>query len=282
MDRRFTSSERRVFTDANREAWEEAAPVHAKSNQARLLKAFSQPGYNTLDRHCLDRLNEIGVEGKSIAHVCCNNGRELLSLKNMGAGKCVGFDASVAFIEQARELADVSGHTDVNFVVTDVYDIAKAHAGPFDIVIITIGVFGWMPDLTGFLKVLARLTRAGGHLFIEETHPVLMMYEEGEGGAPAYLKYSYFKQEPWVETSGLDYYQGIKRPSKPNYSFQHTLADIVMAAIGVGFSLEHFAEFGYDISGFCADLEHAQAKPPMGMTMTWKKKAATQPAITRD
>jgi ubiquinone/menaquinone biosynthesis C-methylase UbiE len=271
MNRSYSPGQRRAFTDANREAWDEAAPVHAKVNQARLLEGFSKPGFNTLDDHCLDRLKEIGIQGKSIAQLCCNNGRELLSLKNLGAGHCVGFDASAAFISQARELAGAAGHEDVEFVTTDVYEIPPEKSGPYDIVMTTIGVFGWMPDLAGFFRVLERLTRAGGHLFIEETHPVLMMYEEGEGGAPSYIKYSYFKEEPWAGTSGLDYYEGSKYQSKPNYSFQHTLADIVMAAIEVGFNLRHFSELDFNISEFCADLEHAKARPPMGMTMVWQK-----------
>lgn len=271
MSRSYSQKQRRQFTDANRHAWDEAAPVHGKINQTRLLEAFSKPGYSTLDDHCIDRLNEIGVQGKSIAQLCCNNGRELLSLKNLGAGHCVGFDASVAFLEQARELAVASGHTDVEFVATDIYDIPADQCGPYDIVMTTIGVIGWMPVLAGFFDVLARLTRPGGHIFIEETHPVLMMYEEGEEDEPSYLEYSYFKEDPWVDTTGLDYYERSNYESKPNYSFQHTLADIMMAAIEVGFDLRHFSEFGYDISGVCADLEHAVARPPMGMTMVWQK-----------
>jgi len=263
--------QRREFTDANRDAWDEAAPIHEKINQARLVKAFSKPGYNTLDDHCLDRLKEIGVQGKSIAHLCCNNGRELLSLKNLGAGHCVGFDASAAFIEQAHALAKASGHTDVAFVTTDIYEVPADKTGPYDIVMTTIGVISWMPDLEGFFDVVAQLTRSGGHVFIEETHPVLMMYEEGEGDEPSFLEYSYFKDDPWVETTGLDYYEGTKYTSKPHYSFQHTLADIMMAAIDRGFVLSHFAELGFNISELCADLEHAEAKPPMGMTMVWRK-----------
>ena len=271
MSKTYSRKQRREFTDANREAWDEAAPVHAKSNQSRLLEAFSTPGYNTLDDHCLDRLNEIGFQGKSIAHLCCNNGRELLSLKNLGAGPCVGFDASAPFIAHAEELAKASGHSDVTFVTTDIYDIPAVRSGPYDIVMTTIGVFGWMPNLAEFFDVIRRLTRRGGHVFIEESHPVLMMYEPGEGTDPSYLKHSYFKEDPWVEADGLDYYQGEKYDSNPLYSFQHTLADIVMAALNVGFSLKHFAEFGYNISNFCADLEHAEARPPMGMTMVWQK-----------
>lgn len=271
MGRHYSHKQRREFTDANRAAWDEAAPVHEKINQARLLEAFSKPGFSTLVDHCLHRLNEIGFQGKSVAQLCCNNGRELLSLKNLGAGPCVGFDASAAFIKQARELAQVSGHTDVEFVTTDIYDIPADKSGPYDVVVTTIGVIGWMPDLDGFFDVLEQLTRPGGYVFIEETHPVLMMYEEGEGDDPSYLKYSYFKEDPWVETTGLDYYEGAKYESRPHYSFQHTLADTMMAAINTGFVLKHFTEFGYNIAEFCADLEHAQARPPMGMTMVWQK-----------
>ena len=271
MSKIYSRKQRREFTDANRKAWDEAAPMHATSNQSRLLEAFSKPGFNTLEDHCLERLNEIGFQGKSVAQLCCNNGRELLSLKNLGAGHCVGFDASAAFIDHAEELAKVSGHTDMEFLATDIYDIPAHMTGPYDIVMTTIGVMGWMPNLAEFFDVINRLTRPGGHVFIEESHPVLMMYEPGEGSDPSYLKYSYFKEEPWVDTDGLDYYEGKKYDSNPCYSFQHTLADTMMAALNVGFALEHFAEFGYNIANFCADLEHAEARPPMGMTMVWQK-----------
>lgn len=271
MGRNYSRKQRRNFTGANRDAWDQVAPVHGKINQARLIEAFSKPGYSTLARHVVERLDEIGVQGRSVAQLCCNNGRELLSLKNLGANRCVGFDASAAFIEQARELAKASGHTDVEFVTTDIYDIPPDKTGPYDIVMTTIGVLSWMPDLRGLFEVMTRLTRPGGHVFIEETHPVLLMYEESEGDAPSILKYSYFKADPWEETKGLDYYEGTQYTSKPHYSFQHTLADIMMAAIGAGLTLRHFAELDYDISRFCADLEHAEAKPPLGMTMVWQR-----------
>ncbi|MDH3691735.1 MAG: class I SAM-dependent methyltransferase, partial [Gammaproteobacteria bacterium] len=253
---------RRRYTAANREAWDEVAPIHKKLNHDQLLDGFATKGYNTLEAHCTERLSEIGLVGKSVAQLCCNNGRELLSVKNMGADYCVGFDASSEFIDQAGELANVAGHKDVEFVVTDIYDIDSSFFERFDIVMVTIGVLGWMPDLSAFLEIASKLLKGGGHMFIEETHPVLMMYEEGEGDAPSYLAYSYFHDEPWRETSGLDYYGRTKYESKPNYSFQHTLSDIFMAAIENGFVLKHFRELAYDISNFCSDLENTSATPP--------------------
>jgi SAM-dependent methyltransferase len=270
-DKTYTKKQRREFTDANRKAWDQAAVVHETVNHAKLLKAFAEPGYNMLDDHCLEPLLEVGVKGKSIAQLCCNNGRELLSLKNLGAGYCIGFDATDAFISQARELTRVSGNDDVEFVTTDIYDIPDEKSGPYDIVISTIGVISWMPNLQEFFRIYSRLTKPGGHLFIEETHPVLTMYEEGENEASSYICYSYFKKDPWEETTGLDYYEGTDYKSSPHYSFQHTLSDTMMAAIEAGFVLRHFAELGYNISEFCADLEHAEARPPMGMTMMWQK-----------
>jgi SAM-dependent methyltransferase len=270
VSRVYTPNERRAFTDANREAWEEVAPIHEKTNQARLLDAFSNPGYNTLDDHCLDRLNEIGFEGKSVAQICCNNGRELLSLKNLGAGPCVGFDASPAFIEQARELTAKTPHTDVEFVATDIYEIPADKKGPFDLLMTTVGVISWMPNLDEFFGVFRELAKPGGHVFIEEIHPVLMMYEEGAGDAPSYLEYSYFKGEPWKETAGLDYYEGKSYEASPHYSFQHTVADIVMAGINAGFVLKHFAELEFDVGAMCVDLEDTKTQPPMGMTMVWQ------------
>ena len=134
------TDKRRRYTDANRAAWNEAAPRHARHNQARLLDEVRRPGFNVLGEHVLAPLREIGVSGRTVAQVGCNNGRELLSMKTLGAGRCVGFDHAEAFVAQARELAAASGHGDVEFVRTDAYDIPALAPGRFDIVMTTVGV----------------------------------------------------------------------------------------------------------------------------------------------
>ncbi len=264
---------RREFTDANRKAWDEAAVVHRKVNHEKVMKEISTSGSYTMDKHCLDQFSDIGIEGKTIAQLCCNNGRELLSLKDIGAGYCIGFDGTADFISQALELKAASGHTEVDFVTTDIYDIPKEFRGPYDIVMNTIGVISWMPNLGEFFKVYGDLTKPGGYIFVEDMHPVLMMYEEGEGEEPSYVCHSYFKQEPFVETASLDYYEGTQYESSPQFSFQHTLSDIMNAAILEGFVLKNFTELDYDISEFCKDLEKIEERPPLGFTMTWQKGA---------
>lgn len=264
---------RSYYTDANREAWNEAAPRHARHNQARLLEAFAQPGHVSLGGHVHRALDVAGVAGKSVVQLCCNNGQDLLSVKNLGAGTCLGIDAAEAFIEQARELAAAAGHTDsVRFLASDIYALPGDLNESFDIGLITIGVLNWMPDLEGFFAQAARVIKPGGHLVIEDMHPVLFMYEEGEGGAPPYLAYSYFRTEPFEELNGLDYYGGERYAGKPNYSFWHRLDKIIMAGIGNGLELRHFEEVAKDISFFCSELEHAEANPPLGFAMVWEKR----------
>jgi predicted RNA methylase len=119
-------------------AWNQAAPLHEQQRFARLLEDFRRPGYSLLDHVETAILKEIGLEGKAVAHLSCNNGRELLSVKNLGAGRCVGFDISDAFVDQARRLAQAAGLA-CEFVATDVYEIPATYDRSFDLVYITIG-----------------------------------------------------------------------------------------------------------------------------------------------
>lgn len=109
------------YVAANREAWNEVADRHAAHNQARLKELFSGGGYNHLSGEYIAMLERIGVAGKRVVQVCCNNGIDLLSAKEMGAGECLGIDQAPAFLEQARELTAVTGHANVTFLEANIY-----------------------------------------------------------------------------------------------------------------------------------------------------------------
>ena len=76
------------------------------------------------------------MTGKDVVHLCCNNGRELLSIKKMGAANCVGFDISCEFIDQARRLA-VFGSVSCQFIESDVYEISHEFDRQFDVCVLT-------------------------------------------------------------------------------------------------------------------------------------------------
>ena len=253
------------YIHANRAAWNQAAPIHGEHNFEKLLLDFQTPGFTCLDDIEIKILNEIGLSGKNVAQLCCNNGRELLSLKNMGASRCVGFDLADAFIEQANTLASSAG-IDCEFVCTDVYEIAPSYDGCFDLVYISVGALGWMPDLNAFLAVVKRLLRPGGWLLIYEMHPMLDMFEVGpEGTFP--LQYSYFKNEPYAEEGGLDYYGNQAYAGSISYWFHHKISDIIQGCLNNGLRVTSFHEYDHDVSSVFKGLERQEVKPPLSYTL---------------
>ncbi|MEM7292415.1 MAG: class I SAM-dependent methyltransferase [Pseudomonadota bacterium] len=216
----------------------------------------------------------MGVEGKRVIQLCCNNAAETVSLCNMGAAHCVGVDAAEEFLEQGREFIEVAGVGDrIDLIRSDVYDLPTELNASFDIALVTVGVLSWMPDLPGFFAAANQLLKPGGCLIIEDMHPVLFMYEEDANGGPSFIKYSYFTDEVWEETNGLDYFGKADYESNPHYSFMHRLDAILMAGIRCDLVLRSFKELDYDISLFCSDLEKSETKPPLGFVMVMESTA---------
>lgn len=263
---------------ANRIAWDESAPLHRAGPDWRpLLEGFRTPGYSCLNAIATPRLEAVGIAGRSVAQLCCNNGREILSVKNLGAGRCVGFDQSGAFLAQARELAAVGG-IDCAFVETDVNRIDRSYDGAFERVLITIGVFGWMPDLAGFLRVAARLLAPGGALCIYEQHPIMQMMDPWDEPDPARLTHSYFKGEPFVDEGPILYDDnnlgdGGRPASGPvQYWFPHKLSDILTACLAAGLAIKAFEEFPHNISSSAFEIYSDQpAQLPQSYWLTARK-----------
>jgi SAM-dependent methyltransferase len=261
---------REDFTTANREAWNEVAPIHAQHNHSRLLERFRTPSYSCLDQLETERLTALGLQGKAVAQLACNNGRELLSIKNLGAGRCVGFDISTAFIAQANDLARASTIT-CEFVCTDVYEIPQNYDRNFDLVYISIGVLNWMPDLDAFFAVSAHLLRAAGSIFIYDSHPLLDMLDEEDRELPVKLRDSYFDWGGEPDTLGLDYYGNTPYAARPHYAFHHTLSNILGGLIRNGLAIHAFDEYAHDISGGFPHLQGVEPKLPMSFMLIGQK-----------
>ena len=172
--------------------WNQTADVYNAEGFSKLLSIIGQPEFTTFDEVERRVFSGIGLKDKDVAQLGCNNGRELVSVKKAGAGRCVGFDLSENFIKLARRLALESGQ-ELEFVRTSVYDVSEAYTNVFDVVYVTIGVLGWLPDLPGFFKVVERLLRPGGHFFLYDQHPVLGMFDPNQ---KLVVDSSYFRREP--------------------------------------------------------------------------------------
>ncbi|MGB1239895.1 MAG: class I SAM-dependent methyltransferase [Pseudomonadales bacterium] len=257
----------RFYTEKNLDSWDEAASVHA-SAFPDLEKRVAQPGFDNLNPDFAKLVNEACTAHKDVLQLCCNNGLDLLSIKRRGAGRCVGIDGSKAFIGQAKKLAKAAGEQDIHYFCHNIYQLPPQLNSTFDCLVITVGVINWMPDLAHFFTICQALLKPGGTLLMEEIHPVLNMYQEGE---PSVIDASYFEKTPFCDTQGLDYFNHQKYQAKENYWFTHTMGDILNAAIGAGLTLQYIEELGKNIGNYCEDLADSPYTPPMAFVARWQR-----------
>ena len=256
-----------LYTKQTLKSWNQAAEIHSKQNPDLFLQT-ANCNFNALEEDFNRLVDATPIANASVVQVCCNNGKDLLSIKNKGAGRCLGIDGASKFIAQAKSLSQHPHYADVQFETHDVYEIPEHHHGQFDFAVITVGVLNWMPDIAKFFNICSRLLKPGGILLMEEIHPVLNMYEEG---SPSHLAYSYFNREAQRDTGGLDYFSGEKYDAEVNYYFQHTMSDIFSAAIACDLQLRTFKELSANIGNYCGDLADTPHNPPLAFIASWKK-----------
>lgn len=264
------------YAERNREAWNQVTPIHQQNNKINLQEAVQADEYSDLDPIETAVLKSVGVQQKRIAQLCCNNGRELISLLKLGAESGVGFDISDEAIKEAQLLATLS-KTNCQFVRTNVVEIDPAYFNQFDLVFVTIGALCWFEDLKRFFAVAAQLLRPDGHLLIYELHPISILFAlpgEADYEAEHELKiaYTYFRSEPFVIQSGLDYVGNTQYEAQTSYTFAHTLADIFAGILQNHLTIREFQEYPHDISLDFRHLEKYQ-KLPLCFTLVAQKSA---------
>lgn len=259
----------RIFTQANKAAWDASAPLHGQgSGWDELLRAAGQPGFSVLDDCLTATLTTLDVAGRSAVQIGCNNARELLSLASLSACPALGIDQSAAFLAQASRLAAAAG-LNPRLVEADVYDL-PGDLGRYDLVLITIGVLNWMPDLDRFFHIVRGLMNPDALLVIYETHPILEMFDP-HGATPLAPESSYFDKAP-VKVEDLITYDGSDGgPGETGYWFVHSLGEIVTACVQSGMRLlrleehpHHNREVDYDI------YQNRFAQMPLSYTLVAK------------
>ena len=249
------------FTNANRAAWNEISQRHREQRGEELMRLFSTRGASCLDSYETSRLQRLGLAGRRVVQLCCNNGRELISIKNLGAARCVGIDISDTALEEARALATRAG-VECEFVAADVYDVADQYERSFDLVYITVGALGWMPDINRFFQVVRRLMADQSALFIYEMHPLTDMFLPGSPD-PVAFAHPYTRTAPYVG-EGLDYYAGTEHKTQVSeFWFHHTLGAIVTAVAHSGIRVVSLEEFDHDVSNSFGAIEKVENRPPL-------------------
>ena len=259
------------YTESNREAWNQAMHYHKIVMDKKWDENLSDENYIFQKDPELAELYQIGITGKDIAHLSCNNGIELMSLKRLGANKCFGFDISDVAIEDAVKRAEKFS-LDCKFIQSDVLEISSEHFGNFDLVYITVGALAWIPDKQKYFDIAYKLLRPHGSIFIYEHHPfgdVFPYDDEYEGVLEA--KHKYFNTEIYSDTLGIDYYGGISYDSAPTYEFTYTISDLINILADLGFSIKKFNEYPTDIALCRTYLKPEEGKLPLSYILVADK-----------
>lgn len=235
----------------NKAAWEEAFEHRYTNWGDENYKILTSQKLPFLNPDVIKELEKIDLKGKAIAQFCCNNGRELLSMMQLGAEYGVGFDIAENIIEQARETARKTAQTNCEFVACNILDMDECYYHKFDFICFTIGAITWFEDLALLFEKVSSCLKQDGILFINDFHPfmnMLPMPDEDTFDADNLNKiaYSYFRKEPWIENSGMGYLTP-QYESKTFTSFSHTLSDLINAAIGSGMKITGLNEYSYDV-----------------------------------
>jgi SAM-dependent methyltransferase len=241
------------ITESNREAWNQALTYHQKARNNSLQIGFANPKFTTLNRDCdevlIDKLEKMNLAGKTISQMPCNNGRELLSLMRFGAKEATGFDISDVAIEEAKQLAEISG-LNAKFERVNILEIDNQFNKYFDFIYISEGSLQWFPDLNAYFSVVSRLLKENGEILIFEIHPFAYFFENGY--SPENQNFdtmiSYFNKGPFNYKNGLDYVGGIQYESKECYWFMHKMSDIINAVLQNGIGIYELNEYNLEMA----------------------------------
>lgn len=223
------------YFEANKELWNQRTTVH-KDSSFYDVPSFMQ-GKNSLTPI---ELNELGdVSGKKILHLQCHFGMDSLSLARMGA-EVTGVDLSDGAITEAKHLNDQLG-LNAKFICCNVYDLPKHLDEKFDIVFNTYGVVGWLPDLETWAQMISRYLKPGGYFYLAEFHPVIWMFDDDF----THIKY-YYQNRELIETDSTGTYTDRDAPiAAKEYSWNHSLSEVINSLLSAGLELEFLNEYSY-------------------------------------
>lgn len=238
------------YIKANKEAWEEAFCHRINGwgeDVVQNIQCKSDFYINSTIQSVLDKQE---LTSKKIAHFCCNNGRELLSITKHYGVKGTGFDIAENLVLQGNQ-ASKKLNLPCEFIAVNILDICAEYNDSFDIILFTIGAVTWFKDLEELFHVVACCLKHDGIMILHEIHPVMNMLplpdEDGyRDDMTVVLEHKYFTKEPWLETNGMGYISGEYK-SKTFTSFAHSMSEIINGIIKSNMDIKLLNEYDYDI-----------------------------------
>jgi ubiquinone/menaquinone biosynthesis C-methylase UbiE len=229
------------FVRKNQELWDEWAEINYRSAFYDVAGFLRSPP--PLDEVVLDALGDL--TGKRVLHLQCHFGMDTLRLAQRAAS-ATGIDFSSKAIARANELAAAANMTSrVRFIESDLYALPGVLDEQFDVVFTSLGVIGWLPDLARWGQIIARYLVPGGRFVIVEGHPTMMIFDnESETLA---VRYPYFLgDEPIaIPPKTGNYADATAVVTKTEYSWPHSLAEVVTSLLDAGLRLDELREYPF-------------------------------------
>jgi SAM-dependent methyltransferase len=226
------------YHEQNRRSWNAATQRHHEHKQT-IIDEFKN-GFDNLYREDYDLLGEL--DGKKVAHLQCNDGRDTISMARHGAD-VTGIDISDYAIDFARKLSEETG-IPATFVRSDIFEWFEQNDELFDIVYTSYGAICWLSDLSIWAQGIARTLKPGGKFVFLEFHPATAIF-----GVDWSIEWPYMSDAP-IPTEGVgDYvgndYEGAYKNPHTAYEFAHGIGDVVTALLNAGLTLTHLKEYPY-------------------------------------
>lgn len=224
---------------SNRALWDEWTGVH-ETSEFYDLATFKLGGVRLRDWE----IDEVGeVAGRDLLHLQCHFGMDTLSWARLGA-RVTGADFSERAVALARDLA-AELDTDAHFVCSDIYGLPEALEDTFDIVYTSRGVLGWLPELEPWAQVIAHFLRPGGVFYVNEIHPITLVFDDTDETTDLELRFPYFpRSEPItlpVKGSYADPSADVETDFE--YTWPHSMAEIVSSLTSAGLHIEFLHEW---------------------------------------
>ncbi len=231
----MTHPDNHIYFDANKELWNQRTVVH-KDSSFYNLEGFKK-GESVLTPI---ELKEVGdVKGKTLLHLQCHFGMDSLDWARRGA-KVTGIDLSDEAIRLAKDINEELG-LDATFICCNVLDTSQHVQEKFDIVFTSYGTIGWLPELEPWAQIIAERLKPGGFFYIAEFHPVVWMFDDDF----THIKYSYENRELIITENNGTYTDRDADIKGKEYSWNHSISEVLNALIGAGLKIESFHEYMY-------------------------------------
>ena len=220
--------------ESNKKAWALIARDHHEHFRQRLKEEHS-----LLNRIITGELGDI--TGLDLIHLQCNTGADTVSLARLGA-TVTGVDLVGENVHYARELARDNGIDDAVFIEADILELMDIHHDTYDVVFVSEGAIGWLPDLDRWGRTIRHLLKDDGFLYVFDSHPFQLAFcEEKMKDNVLDIRYPYFGKRPDRDTHIGGYASEAKEGE--NYFWMYTVGDIINSLTRAGLCIEFFNEY---------------------------------------